>query len=247
LEDSADIEHIQWSLQAKLLAKETVLKIIDASNGGVGDILPMNSHRHSKRQDKVEHLKNALLKLAHHCLVGVLTKGRIGFNIQDMITMLSGSITVVVPNNEVMMGYKLHAEQEILYYLRKKPEFNTQISFKKLNIGISKLCCQACHNVLNREEKINYRGTHGMKFPNVFDIDNKNLFEGVNTKLEADLCPSDSESDCDDYVDEEISLEEKSQCTAPSLKSMVGNMYFKPIKPKIASHDNPKIAVDPTI
>lgn len=203
------IKKIQFSTRAKLLATKTVLEIMDSSNGGVGDVVPQNN-RHKNRGTKINHLQNALLKLGQHCLLGMYTNGKKGFNVQELKTLLeASSMLVITPNTKVLMSQQLHAEQAILYYLREYTDFKIKSSEERVPIGVSKLCCQACHNVLNRKKGISHRGTHGIKFPNVYDIDTKTLFEGINTKMSDNLCPSDSESECEFFSKEEPGFDEE--------------------------------------
>ena len=194
-----DVEKIQFSPRAKLLATEAVLNIIDASNGGVGEVVPsVVKNRHENRQNTIDHLQNALLKLGQHCLLSVYTNGKKGFSLEELEAILNESMTIVTPNVAVLNGKQLHAEQSILYYLNEYTDFSRYPSSRAC-LGISKLCCQACHTVLNRDNKTRHRGTHGMQFPSVYDIDTEDLYAGIRTRLGADLCPTDSDSDCDDF------------------------------------------------
>ena len=59
-----DINKIRFSPRTKLLATKTVLQIIKPENGGVGEVMPSKEHRHKKRNTEIDHLTNALLKLA---------------------------------------------------------------------------------------------------------------------------------------------------------------------------------------
>lgn len=200
-----DIKEIQFSSRTRILATETILQITHPQNGGVGDVVPSNKEaRHKQRGSVHLHLENALLKLARHCLLGIYTKGKKGFSLAELDALLKAdTLTVVMPNTEVLQKGNMHAEQAILYYLQNYTDYNEAPLAERLNIGISKLCCQACHAVLSRQEdKISYRGSHGMNFPSVYDIDTEALYEGADTRLGADLCPSDSESECEFFDDE---------------------------------------------
>jgi hypothetical protein len=229
-----NIEKIQFSSRAKLLAMEAVLNIIQASNGGVGDVVPSTlENRHEKRQNTIAHLQNALLKLGQHCVFGVLTNGKKGYSFEELNALLNKSITIITPNAEVLHGKQLHAEQSILYYLNEYTDFSRNSS-ANVCLGISKLCCQACHLVLNKVDKTTHRGTHGMQFPSVYDISTMDLFAGFKTKLGSDLCPEDSESDCDSIwgdVDDEVPSVEA--LLADARIDVVANnqfMLFKPFK-----------------
>lgn len=230
-----NITKIQFSARARLLATEAVIKIIKESNGGVGEVIPTTaSNRHEHRKNTVAHLQNALLKLGQHCLLGVLTKGKKGFTLEEINTLLNESMTIITPNTEELEKKQLHAEQAILYYLNEYTDFSLNPS-AKVHLGISKLCCQACHTVLNREDKSTHRGTHGMKFPNVYDIDTQDFYQGIDTKLGADLCPEDSDSDCDDFSDNEESIEDEIPTVEDLFntpeKEIVAQGRFKLFKP----------------
>ncbi|WP_298626369.1 hypothetical protein [uncultured Legionella sp.] len=233
-----NLTKIQFSTRAKLLAMEAVMNMIQLTNGGVGEVVPTTQdNRHDKRKNTVSHLQNALLKLGQHCLLGTLTNGKKGFKLEEIGTLLSESITIVTPNTDVLEGKQLHAEQAILYYLREYTTFGTTPS-AKVHLGISKLCCQACHTVLNKEDKSTYRGTHGMKFPSVLDIDSGDLYQGATTKLGADLCPEDSDSDCDSCSDSEDSVEiptveELLKDSKKEILTQSQCRLFKPYKPEI--------------
>lgn len=240
-----DITKIQFSARARLLATEAVTKIIKESNGGVGEVIPTTpSNRHEHRKNTVAHLQNALLKLGQHCLLGVLTKGTKGFKLEEINTLLNESMTIITPNTEELGRKQLHAEQAILYYLNEYTDFSLSPS-AKVHLGISKLCCQACHTVLNREDKSTHRGTHGMKFPNVYDIDTQDFYQGIDTKLGADLCPEDSDSDCDDFSDSEESIEDE----IPTIEELFNTpekeiaaqgrfKLFKPCKAEVQENSN---------
>ena len=218
-----NVSKIQFSARAKLLATKAVLEIIAPENGGVGKVVPMvKGNRHKDRKIDIDHMRNALLKLGQHCLFSLLTVGKKGFNSEELFALLKAdSTTVVTPNTKVLKEHQLHAEQAILSYLRENTDFTSKPSAKKVHLGISKLCCQACHEVLNRYDAvISYRGSHGMKFPNVYDIDTNNLFEGINTKLGDDLCPSDSDSECEFISAEENNEESDNDEAVPSLESL---------------------------
>jgi G:T/U-mismatch repair DNA glycosylase len=198
------VKKIHFSKRTKLLAIDTVLKIIEEKNGGVGDVVPATKeNRHKKRQGNVEHLQNALLKLGKYCLLSVYTNGKKGFTVQELSSLLSSAMTIVTPNTEALKEKQLHAEQAILYYLNEYTDFNKDPLAEKVNIGISKLTCQACHNVLNRVDKVSHRGSHGVKFPQVYDIDTAELFPATNTKLGTDLCATDSASEYETFSDDE--------------------------------------------
>ncbi|KTD14937.1 nucleic acid/nucleotide deaminase domain-containing protein [Legionella israelensis] len=233
-----NIKEIQFSSRAKILATDTILKIIHSDNGGVGDVVPSNKQsRHKHRGNSISHLENALLKLAQHCLLGIYTNGEKGFNLSELDTLLNAdTMTVITPNTAVLQRQQLHAEQAILHYLREYTDFNEESSEEKINIGISKLCCQACHEVLSRQnDKISHRGSHGMNFPSVYDIDTETLYEGTDTMLGADLSPSDSESECDFFSDEESDFEDDippfeelaAGESGPTVKGTAKSRFFK--------------------
>lgn len=240
-----DADHVQFSIRARLQATKAVLKIM--ADNGVGDVVPKNKDsRHKNRQTEAAHLQNALLKIGQHCLLGFLTAGKKGFNLLELNALLSDTMTVITPNTEVMGRKQLHAEQSILYYLRNFTNF-TEDPTTTVNLGISKLCCKACHTVLERDkEKTVHRGTHGMKFPNVYDIDKEELYDSAPTLLGTDLCPSDSESECDFLSDDEdeedldeiptvgeVSSDRSSSLPKLSTKGMQKHLMFKPCRQEV--------------
>lgn len=235
LGSNPEVTKITFSAQAQLLAAATIAQITDPKNGGIGDVLPSTPSARRRKTASL-HLENALLKLGQHCLLSVLTNGKQGFTLLELNALLADRATIVLPNVEVLGKKQLHAEQAILYYLREYTDFDSEEDTVIAHIGISKLCCQACHDVLNKEERIGIRGTHGMSFPNVYDIDSDDLHASRLTRMGADLCPSDSESECsfvDEDDDEEIPsfaslLEEAEEVAARHIiKASGGQMLFK--------------------
>lgn len=194
-----DIEKIQFTHQAKILAIEAILKLQHDDIGGVGDVVPP-TRRHPNRIITTTHLQNALLKLGQNCLLGIFTSGSKGFNSLELSALFNKFITIVLPNSEQLLGVQLHAEQAIVCYLNEFEEFQNG-SEEQVRIGISKLCCQACHKVLNSDNKTTHRGTHGVNFPNVYDSGTGALYKGIPTKIGSDLNPDDSSSDCE-FFDE---------------------------------------------
>lgn len=198
-----DIRKIQFSTRAKLQATDTVLKLIHPTNGGVGDIIPNSkANRHHKRFNITTHLENALLKLGEYSLLGLFSGGKQGFTLEEISTLLNKTMIIITPNTQIMGENQLHAEQSILYYLNEFTDFSSKVS-AKAHVGISKLCCQACHSVLKKEDKLSYRGTHGIKFSSVFDLSTQSLFKGTSTTMRADACPQDSDSEPESYSDDE--------------------------------------------
>ncbi|KTC65873.1 hypothetical protein Lade_0531 [Legionella adelaidensis] len=228
-----NLKTIQFSTRARLLATESVLKLMNPEIGGIGQVVPAQ-HRKIERKTPTAHLVNALLKLGKHCVLGVLTNGKKGFTEDELKALLAPNSTIVVQNRQVLTREQLHAEQAILYYLRHHTDFKA--SGTPINIGISKLCCRDCHNVLNREKQTSHRGSHGVKFPNVYDIDTQQLASSERTRLDADLCASDSDSDCDflpqledDFDIPKLESFEAAAAAAPkpSIKSQEKHMFFK--------------------
>jgi hypothetical protein len=210
--------NIQFTTRAKLLAHQAVKLLMSEDCGGIGEILPSKAHR--KHSNNKEHLKNALFKLGQSYLLGLYTNGGKGFSQEDIRALFSRTITVITPNIEELGTLELHAEQAILHYLSEAHNFEQETSVSKVNIGISKLCCQACYAVLNRSEKVAFRGGHDMEFPSVLDIDTGVAFTGIRTKKTADPCPSDSESDCE-FFEPEDEPGEDSVFAVPSLDDLL--------------------------
>lgn len=166
-QNAETITHIQFSMHTRLLADKTIRRLTDKHYGGVGGLLPKDN---PKRATTDEHLMNALFKLGHSYLLGLYTNGKKGFTQEDMRTLFSAPITVITPNKIGARKAKLHAEQAIIYYLTNVLNFETKISPRKVNIGISKLCCQACATVLaRRSEKVAFRGSHGVGFADILE------------------------------------------------------------------------------
>lgn len=210
-EGSGDTVKIEFSVLAQILVERAVSELVKEENGGVGDIVPSGAHRHPNRNNIKQHLRVALLKLGQSYLLGLYTQGKRGLSQQELQAFSDTTdVIMVTPVKEVLGDQQLHAEQAILYYLRHFTDFETD-STQTVNIGISKLCCAACLNVLSKAEKIAFRGTHGMPFPNVYDIDTDSVYHAPATKMGREACPSDSESECELYEDEsdtEVNVDE---------------------------------------
>lgn len=235
--DKIDVTKIQFSMRARLLAHRAIRHLIAQDCGGLGDLLPPQADR--RRFNIEEHLKNALFKVGQAYLLSLYTDGKKGLSREDAQALSTTPITIVIPKG-TELKQELHAEQAILYYLRNFTEFEKKPTVNRINIGISKLCCQACHTVLSRRaDKIAYRGSHGVGFPNVHDIDTEDLFEVVKTRY-TNLCAADSESECEFYDephDRVLSLQsllrasgEKLPETSSHIKQHAQQMLFKPCR-----------------
>jgi hypothetical protein len=233
---------IQFSKRAKLLAHQAVKLLVSEDCGGTGEILPSKAHR--KHTSNKDHLKNALFKLGQSYLLGLYTNGAQGFSREDIRALCSSTITVITPNVEELGSLELHAEQAILHYLNEAHNFEQETSVSKVNIGISKLCCQACYAVLSRSEKVAFRGSHDMEFPSVLDIGTGVAFTGIRTKKTADPYPSDSESECEFFEPEDETGEDAifavpsldkllKTSPLPSLKTGEKHRLFKPCQDNV--------------
>ncbi len=100
------------------------------------------------------------------------------------IFLNSSSITFLSPiASKIEQGGSQHAEQMIAHYLTLRKSQSEPVY-----IGISKLCCAQCNDVLNhftRTQNIQFRGTHGGIFPNVMDIRTGEKFKTEKTRIPA--------------------------------------------------------------
>ncbi len=64
-----------------------------------------------------------------------------------------------------------HAEQLIAIYLQnqKDVDLNDALS-EKIRIGLTKLCCRTCFDVLRSFQRLELRGTHNVSYSNVADV-----------------------------------------------------------------------------
>ena len=197
-DEMSEFTGVKFSDIAKLLANQAVLKLMMMEFGGFTSPLPTTvSHRTHK--SAAEHFEVALLKLAQFCLEGIYTNGMNGFDKDTLAALLTpGNVKFIMPDIDKLAGENLHAEQAIIYYLRHYTNFCTLASMeadKKIPIGISKLCCQTCHYVLTKHGNIQFRGSHGMLFPNVHLLMGKEAFVPVVTSFIGDPYPGDSDSE----------------------------------------------------
>jgi len=200
----SDIIKIEFSTLARMYAYRASHDLIKEDNGGVGQILPSKLHRRHGRIEK--HLENALLKLGKSYLLSLYTNGQQGLSISEAQALSSAPFRMVSAKRcGLELGtQELHAEQAIAQYLRQHPDFKTKEPLSKVNIGISKLCCNACYDVFKKDAlRFSVRGNHGMTYRNVHDIDTGTVSTCPETKLCKEASPSDSESDCDFYSDHE--------------------------------------------
>jgi|GEM_PF-5505983 len=64
-----------------------------------------------------------------------------------------------------------HAEQLIAYYLQNEKHVDLKDTEKaEIRIGVSKLCCATCYDALKHFERVELRGTHGIRYAYVADI-----------------------------------------------------------------------------
>jgi hypothetical protein len=72
--------------------------------------------------------------------------------------------------SNVMINH-FHAEQLIVLYLKNKKliDLNTE-SEPRIRLGISKLCCATCRDVIQRHPRLQVRGTHHLSYEHVADV-----------------------------------------------------------------------------
>lgn len=197
-----NITHYSESIDVTLTAKASYNAInsvqVLLDSGGVGTIISSDpKKRKLKCQTHFEHLYSALLKVGHYYLLGVYTEGRQGFN-QAFINAIDGLAIQFIdnaPNN-----IPLHAEQAVVYHYKHNVQGkNGLYESKPIHIGVSKLCCLVCANVLQRDDNFSFRGGHGIFFPNVATYNGENILLDKTVAC-GDTCPSDSDSDAEDYI-----------------------------------------------
>ncbi|MBI2785300.1 MAG: hypothetical protein HYX60_02915 [Legionella longbeachae] len=192
-----------------------IAKMLASQELGVGNILPQK--KKEKRSSSITHLQNALLKIGHDYLLGILSNGKEGeLNSAELSCLTNPEFIVITPSSLIKEG-NIHAEQAILAYLK------TIELTESVNIGISKLCCQACHEVLSSSDiEISYRGTHGISFPSVYNINTNKCHEGEKTLMIDDMCASDSDSEHENSFS---FLNKKEARTETLIESC--NLFFK--------------------
>lgn len=120
----------------------------------------------------------------------------------------------------------LHAEQVLYYYLHDK--LDLYLKDNQLCIGISKLCCATCAQVLREAGKIIVRGTHGEVFPNVVNIFELKEINIQLTSKSGSLNPYDSDSD----VDRQIKVDKKDIKGGINFQPL--DFYKNTLEPKVS-------------
>lgn len=238
-----DDTSIVFSTKTRLLAKDVIETLMKEENGGFTSPMPIPAKRAKGRGTNIEHLTNALLKVAQHCLLGLHTKGDKGFSLSEIDGLLNDEATIILPHIEKLDNQRLHAEQAILAYLNAKVDVFKAEEGSIINVGISKLCCQTCQYVLSQGQFIAFRGGHGMAFPNVYNL-REDSFHTQETSYDDPFAP-DSDSDCEFEfeVDDELDIipdatklldaflmESKPQ--APSIKYTLSHRFLGVCTPK---------------
>lgn len=179
-----------------------VLSYIDIllEQGGTGVTLPVANRKH---KNLYAHLQNALEKMVYSYASvendDTVEVGKFNSHFANAINkqnFIFASNRVVNKDNKVLY---LHAEQAILFELKKQNLLNSNQAFF---IGISKLCCLDCQNELSKYENIYFRGGHGEDFINTARISTMDIRTKKNRSSAEGYCPSDSESDSE-YMDKD--------------------------------------------
>jgi hypothetical protein len=183
---------------SKLQAKK-LIDIIN-NNGGMCSSLAKKEQRKPSRKT----LKDALVEAALKVALSLRTMDV--FSEEEKLVLLDGEVTILLPNTdlEILLRGSVHAEQLIKQYVLKHLGDRDD----DVHIGISKLSCVDCDRVLSRHSFFKYRGSHGIIFSQVIDLEEKNIFPHLTkTKLIGNPYPTDSDSDPE--FDEEV-------CSSPT-------------------------------
>jgi len=197
------IQGILLLQQKSLLLKDHIARATNTlmSLSHSTGMLPKDKQKQGR--NKIEdYINSSLAKL----LRSVFNAHEIdGLTISQRQALLSTNpIIFLSPNENIELrnSASLHAEQLISKYISELESKPTD----KIYVGISKLCCASCRDVLNKNPAVQYRGTHGVTFPRVMDVNTEVAAEHPEyTKLTGIMYPSDSESEDElNDVDEKI-------------------------------------------
>jgi hypothetical protein len=73
-------------------------------------------------------------------------------------------------DSKVLINH-FHAEQLIVLYLIKIKNMNLVTQMEpRIRLGISKLCCETCNDVIKRHPRVQVRGTHHVSYEHVADL-----------------------------------------------------------------------------
>lgn len=159
-------------------------------------LLPMPEGRAVGRKSLSQHLQNALLKILSSCLpMQSVDDKRHVWPEETIVALMQSDLLFVNQPIQFSPDASLHAEQVMRHYLLPLKE--TLKPGEKIVFGMPKLCCCACDNALRRSDWISYRGTHGVYFPNVMDLESESIYVSQNTKWTNYLCDQDSDSEVD--------------------------------------------------
>lgn len=184
---------------SKIEAKKLIDQIND--NGGMCSSLAIKEQRKSTRQT----LKDALVEAALKVALSLRTTDV--FSQVEQLIFLEGDVTILFPNTdlEILLRGSVHAEQLLKQYVLKHIGDRVQ----DVHIGISKLSCVDCDRVLSRHSFFKYRGSHGIVFSQVIDVEEKKIVTHLTkTKMISNTCPTDSDS--------EPEFDEEDFCSSPS-------------------------------
>jgi hypothetical protein len=175
-----------------LIVTSAVRDIIE--QGGCGESL----YAAGKKKPHRLILEKALSKLIVHCLNNAETRDQILNN------------RIIILADPRIKGRSFHAEQQILSCIRGA----ASRARAPVPLGISKLSCETCADVLSQSPDVTFRGISGNRFPNVFSI-----FGGHSSKKPTTIMHSnevsESESEIDTFdFDEDLEPPESPSATA---------------------------------
>lgn len=175
-------------------------KVVDELKG-YGGYAPVVPKDKSKRKclSEFSHLKNALIKLGFYYIQGKNKNYKSGFSKEEIDAIDGRKFIFLLPKNVESSKLQYHAEQLLAYYTHYKIALGARDFDDKIFLGISKLCCETCHNVLAELARYIYTGSHGISFPNVADIFTLKELYFKPTRMDQEQNFSDGESDneCD--------------------------------------------------
>ncbi len=111
----------------------------------------------------------------------LLPKGKIraGDRTESHIAQYTANATSILKSEPLPVHTSLqstlvkhfHAEQLIAYYLQHIKTYPLEEeTLPKIRIGVSKLCCKTCNDALQRLNRLQTRGTHGVAYEGTVDL-----------------------------------------------------------------------------
>ena len=126
----------------------------------------------NRKSGPTNRIATDLAKLAISYYAAQLGHEDEGFTLTQADLLMHAQPNFIFPDfkKETETRLKVHADQLLPMMIKELYESNNIQHTNEIPIGINKLSCQACEDVLDHDSnKFSYRGRSGVSYPNVFN------------------------------------------------------------------------------